>query len=114
MPANLQGATRLAAEKSFVAANNPSGDLGTRFSVLRLPALLDEPHPGQARPHQVLVSLDEARTTRDLGSVFVIEPQFAEWRRRAFADHGLGSAMPEAFCFSSASALAGADLDSVA
>ena len=34
-PINLYGATKLAADKSFVAANNLSGSLPTRFSVVR-------------------------------------------------------------------------------
>jgi UDP-N-acetylglucosamine 4,6-dehydratase len=34
-PINLYGATKLASDKTFVAANNLSGDLGTRFAVVR-------------------------------------------------------------------------------
>src|SRR3546814_5925491 len=34
-PVNLYGASKLASDKSFVAANNLSGSLGTRFSVVR-------------------------------------------------------------------------------
>jgi len=34
-PINLYGATKLAADKIFVAANNLSGSIGTRFSVVR-------------------------------------------------------------------------------
>lgn len=34
-PINLYGATKLCAEKLFVAANNLSGDIGTKFSVVR-------------------------------------------------------------------------------
>jgi UDP-N-acetylglucosamine 4,6-dehydratase len=34
-PINLYGATKLASDKIFVAANNLSGDIGTRFSVVR-------------------------------------------------------------------------------
>src|SRR5436189_1911858 len=34
-PINLYGATKLASDKTFVAANNISGDIGTRFSVVR-------------------------------------------------------------------------------
>lgn len=34
-PINLYGATKLAADKTFIAANNFSGDIGTRFSVVR-------------------------------------------------------------------------------
>jgi len=34
-PINLYGASKLAADKIFVAANNLSGSLGTRFSVVR-------------------------------------------------------------------------------
>ncbi|MEI7572684.1 MAG: UDP-N-acetylglucosamine 4,6-dehydratase (inverting) [Phenylobacterium sp.] len=34
-PANLYGATKLASDKTFVAANNLSGDIGARFSVVR-------------------------------------------------------------------------------
>ena len=34
-PVNLYGASKLAADKIFVAANNMSGSIGTRFSVVR-------------------------------------------------------------------------------
>ena len=34
-PINLYGATKLASDKIFVAANNLSGDIGTRFCVVR-------------------------------------------------------------------------------
>jgi UDP-N-acetylglucosamine 4,6-dehydratase/5-epimerase len=34
-PVNLYGATKLASDKTFVAANNLSGDLGTKFCVVR-------------------------------------------------------------------------------
>jgi len=34
-PINLYGATKLAADKLFIAANNISGEGGTRFSVVR-------------------------------------------------------------------------------
>ncbi|HTX49385.1 MAG TPA: UDP-N-acetylglucosamine 4,6-dehydratase (inverting) [Caulobacteraceae bacterium] len=34
-PINLYGATKLASDKTFIAANNLSGDIGTRFSVVR-------------------------------------------------------------------------------
>lgn len=34
-PINLYGATKLASDKTFVAANNMSGDIKTRFSVVR-------------------------------------------------------------------------------
>jgi dTDP-4-dehydrorhamnose reductase len=34
-PLNLYGASKLAADKIFVAANNMSGSIGTRFSVVR-------------------------------------------------------------------------------
>ncbi|MSP68177.1 MAG: UDP-N-acetylglucosamine 4,6-dehydratase (inverting) [Alphaproteobacteria bacterium] len=34
-PVNLYGATKLAADKTFIAANHLSGDRGTRFSVVR-------------------------------------------------------------------------------
>ncbi len=34
-PVNLYGATKLASDKTFVAANNLSGDIGTKFGVVR-------------------------------------------------------------------------------
>jgi len=34
-PVNLYGATKLASDKTFVAANNLSGDIGARFTVVR-------------------------------------------------------------------------------
>src|SRR3546814_12366157 len=34
-PVNLYGASKLASDKIFVAANNLSGSIGTRFSVVR-------------------------------------------------------------------------------
>lgn len=88
---------------------------GGEIFVPKAPAeMVAEPRREGARPHQVLVSADEARTTRDLGTVLVIEPPFAEWPRRSFADDGLGTAVPEDYCFSSASAMAAADLGAAA
>lgn len=34
-PINLYGATKLASDKTFIAANNLAGDIGTRFAVVR-------------------------------------------------------------------------------
>ena len=34
-PINLYGATKLASDKIFVAANNLAGGIGTRFAVVR-------------------------------------------------------------------------------
>jgi UDP-N-acetylglucosamine 4,6-dehydratase len=158
-PVNLYGATKLASDKTFVAANNLSGDIGTRFSVVRygnvvgsrgsvapffrrlldrgataLPitdermtrfwitldqgvdfvlSSLDVMRGGEIfvpkipsmrvvdlakamapdvrldmvgiRPgeklHEMMISIDDARTTVDLGDRYAIEPAFAEYRR---------------------------------
>jgi UDP-N-acetylglucosamine 4,6-dehydratase len=163
-PINLYGATKLASDKTFVAANNLSGDIGTRFSVVRygnvvgsrgsvapfFKRLLDRGAtslpitddrmtrfwitldqgvdfvlssldlmrggeifvpkipsmrvvdlasamaPGVAqevvgiRPgeklHEMMISADDARTTVDLGDRYAIQPAFAEYTRRPFAD----------------------------
>ena len=163
-PINLYGATKLASDKTFVAANNLSGDIGTRFSVVRygnvvgsrgsvapffrrlldrgatslpitdnrmtrfwitldqgvdfvlsslevmrggeifvpkIPSmrvvdLASAMAPGVAqevvgiRPgeklHEMMISADDARTTVDLGDRYAIQPAFAEYTRRPFAD----------------------------
>jgi UDP-N-acetylglucosamine 4,6-dehydratase/5-epimerase len=158
-PVNLYGATKLASDKTFVAANNLSGDIGTRFSVVRygnvvgsrgsvaplfqrllakgakeLPITdermtrfwitLDQGvdfvlsslsamrggeifvpkipsmkmtdlakamapdaaikligiRPGE-KLHEMMISIDDARTTVDLGDRYAIEPAFAEFER---------------------------------
>ncbi len=162
-PVNLYGATKLASDKTFVAANNLSGDIGTRFSVVRygnvvgsrgsvaplfqrliakgvtelpitdarmtrfwitlnqgvdfvlssldqmrggeifvpkIPSmkmtdLAEAMAPGVAikvigiRPgeklHEMMISVDDARTTVDLGDRYAIEPAFVEYPRTPFA-----------------------------
>jgi UDP-N-acetylglucosamine 4,6-dehydratase/5-epimerase len=159
-PVNLYGATKLASDKTFVAANNLSGDIGTRFSVVRygnvvgsrgsvapfFQRLLDRGadalpitdarmtrfwitldqgvdfvlsslntmrggeifvpkipsmrvidlaqamapkarldivgiRPGE-KLHEMMISIDDARTTVDLGDRYAIEPAFVEYTRR--------------------------------
>ena len=161
-PVNLYGATKLASDKTFVAANNLAGDIGTRFSVVRygnvagsrgsvaplfqrliargateLPITdprmtrflitLNEgvdfvlsslevmrggeifvpkipsakitdlaealgpglPHrmvgirPGE-KLHEMMISVDDARSTVDLGDRYAIEPAFVEYPRTPF------------------------------
>ncbi|MDO8411595.1 MAG: UDP-N-acetylglucosamine 4,6-dehydratase (inverting) [Phenylobacterium sp.] len=161
-PVNLYGATKLASDKTFVAANNLAGDIGTRFSVVRygnvagsrgsvaplfqrliargateLPITdprmtrflitLNEgvdfvlsslevmrggeifvpkipsakitdlaevlgpglPHkmvgirPGE-KLHEMMISVDDARSTVDLGDRYAIEPAFVEYPRESF------------------------------
>ncbi len=162
-PVNLYGATKLASDKTFVAANNLSGDIGTRFSVVRygnvvgsrgsvaplfqrliakgvtelpitddrmtrfwitlnqgvdfvlsslekmrggeifvpkIPSmkmtdLAEAMAPGVKtkiigiRPgeklHEMMISVDDARTTVDLGDRYAIEPAFVEYSRDAYA-----------------------------
>lgn len=162
-PVNLYGATKLASDKTFVAANNLAGDIGTRFSVVRygnvvgsrgsvaplfqrliakgateipitdprmtrfwitlnqgvdfvlsslevmrggeifvpkIPSmkmtdLAQAMAPGLKtriigiRPgeklHEMMISVDDARTTADLGDRYAIEPAFVEYTREAFA-----------------------------
>jgi len=162
-PVNLYGATKLASDKTFVAANNLSGDIGTRFSVVRygnvvgsrgsvaplfqrliakgvtelpitdprmtrfwitlnqgvdfvlssltlmrggeifvpkIPSmkmtdLAEAMAPGMAtrvigiRPgeklHEMMISVDDARTTVDLGDRYAIEPAFVEYPRQPYA-----------------------------
>ena len=163
-PVNLYGATKLASDKTFVAANNLSGDIGTRFSVVRygnvvgsrgsvaplfqrliakgvtelpitddrmtrfwitlnqgvdfvlsslermrggeifvpkIPSmkmtdLAEAMAPGVKtriigiRPgeklHEMMISVDDARTTVDLGDRYAIEPAFVEYTREAYAE----------------------------
>ncbi|HEY9219005.1 MAG TPA: UDP-N-acetylglucosamine 4,6-dehydratase (inverting) [Phenylobacterium sp.] len=163
-PINLYGATKLASDKTFVAANNLSGDIGTRFSVVRygnvvgsrgsvgplfqrliaggakelpitdarmtrfwitlnegvdfvlsslelmrggeifvpkipsmkmtdlaealapgLPVKIVGIRPGE-KLHEMMISSDDSRTTMDLGDRYAIEPAFAEYTRKKFAN----------------------------
>ncbi|OXE35818.1 MAG: UDP-N-acetylglucosamine 4,6-dehydratase (inverting) [Phenylobacterium zucineum] len=162
-PANLYGATKLASDKTFVAANNLSGDIGARFSVVRygnvvgsrgsvaplfqrliakgvgelpitdvrmtrfwitltqgvdfvlsslslmqggeifvpkipsmkmtdlaqamapeLPLKIIGIRPGE-KLHEMMISVDDARTTADLGDRYAIEPAFVEYTRTPFS-----------------------------
>jgi UDP-N-acetylglucosamine 4,6-dehydratase len=163
-PINLYGATKLASDKTFVAANNLSGDIGTRFSAVRygnvvgsrgsvapffqrlvangatelpitdprmtrfwitlnegvdfvlsslsimrggeifvpkIPSMkvtdLAEALAPQAklvnvgiRPgeklHEMMISVDDARTSVDLGDRYAIEPAFVEYTRTSFRE----------------------------
>lgn len=165
-PVNLYGASKLASDKIFVAANNLAGEDGTRFAVVRygnvagsrgsvvpfFQKLIDEgaeslpitdprmtrfwitldqgvdfvlsslsmmnggeifvpkipsmkvtelakamaPHlpthivgirPGE-KLHEVMVPVDDARTTLDLPDRYVIEPSFAWWSRTSYEAQG--------------------------
>ena len=162
-PANLYGATKLASDKTFVAANNLSGDIGAKFSVVRygnvvgsrgsvaplfqrliakgvkelpitdarmtrfwitlnqgvdfvlsslslmrggeifvpkipsmkmtdlalamapdLPIKVIGIRPGE-KLHEMMISVDDARTTVDLGDRYAIEPAFVEYTRESFS-----------------------------
>ena len=176
-PANLYGATKLASDKTFVAANNLSGDIGAKFSVVRygnvvgsrgsvaplfqrllargateLPitdarmtrfwitlnqgvdfvlsslgmmrggeifvpkipsmkmvdlaaAMAPDAaikvigiRPGE-KLHEMMISVDDARTTVDLGDRYAIEPAFVEYTREA---HALTHPMaPDGFSYAS-------------
>jgi UDP-N-acetylglucosamine 4,6-dehydratase len=176
-PANLYGATKLASDKTFVAANNLSGDIGAKFSVVRygnvvgsrgsvaplfqrllargateLPitdarmtrfwitlnqgvdfvlsslsmmrggeifvpkipsmkmtdlAAAMAPdvaikvigiRPGE-KLHEMMISVDDARTTVDLGDRYAIEPAFVEYTRDAYArSHPMA---PDGFSYAS-------------
>jgi len=176
-PANLYGATKLASDKTFVAANNLSGDIGARFSVVRygnvvgsrgsvaplfqrllakgvtelpitdprmtrfwitlnqgvdfvlssfnlmrggeifvpkIPSmkmtdLAEAMAPGVPikvigiRPgeklHEMMISVDDARTTVDLGDRYAIEPAFVEYPRESYA--GTRPMAPEGFSYAS-------------
>jgi UDP-N-acetylglucosamine 4,6-dehydratase len=176
-PINLYGATKLASDKTFVAANNLSGDIGARFSVVRygnvvgsrgsvaplfqrliakgvteLPitdprmtrfwitlnqgvdfvlSSLDMMRGGEVfvpkipsmlmtdlaaamapqatikvvgiRPgeklHEMMISVDDARSTVDLGDRYAIEPAFVEYTRTPFSLTHPGAA--EGFSYSS-------------
>ncbi len=176
-PANLYGATKLASDKTFVAANNLSGDIGAKFSVVRygnvvgsrgsvapvfqrllargatelpitdprmtrfwitlnqgvdfvlsslslmrggeifvpkipsmkMTALAEAMAPGLPikvigiRPgeklHEMMISVDDARTTVDLGDRYAIEPAFVEYTRESYAKtHPLTA---DGFCYAS-------------
>jgi UDP-N-acetylglucosamine 4,6-dehydratase/5-epimerase len=175
-PINLYGASKLCAEKIFVASNNLGGAKGTRFSVVRygnvlgsrgsvIPAFrrlvangvdhlpitdarmtrfwitLEEGvafvasslarmrggeifvpkipsmkivdlaralapnlehritgvRPGE-KLHEVLITSDEARNTRDVGDRFLIEPALEFWRS---SEPAPGKSVPEDFCYAS-------------
>jgi len=176
-PANLYGATKLASDKTFVAANNLSGDIGARFAVVRygnvvgsrgsvaplfqkliaegvrelpitdprmtrfwitlnqgvdfvlsslalmrggeifvpkipsmkmtdlaealapgLPIKVIGIRPGE-KLHEMMISVDDARTTVDLGDRYAIEPAFVEYARKSFAfDHAMA---PDGFSYAS-------------
>jgi UDP-N-acetylglucosamine 4,6-dehydratase len=162
-PANLYGATKLASDKTFVAANNLSGDIGARFSVVRygnvvgsrgsvaplfqrllakgvtelpitdprmtrfwitlnqgvdfvlssfslmrggeifvpkipsmkmtdlaeamapgVPTKVIGIRPGE-KLHEMMISVDDARTTVDLGDRYAIEPAFVEYPRESYS-----------------------------
>jgi UDP-N-acetylglucosamine 4,6-dehydratase len=174
-PINLYGATKLASDKTFVAANNLAGDIGTRFSVVRygnvvgsrgsvaplfqrliakgaaeipitdprmtrfwitlnegvefvlssldvmrggeifvpkipsmkmtdlahamapgLPIKLVGIRPGE-KLHEMMISVDDARSTVDLGDRYAIEPAFVEYTREPLA----GARLPEGFSYAS-------------
>ena len=174
-PANLYGATKLASDKTFVAANNLSGDIGARFSVVRygnvvgsrgsvaplfqrliargateipitddrmtrfwitlnqgvdfvlssltlmrggeifvpkipsmkmtelaaamapgVPTRIIGIRPGE-KLHEMMISVDDARTTADLGDRYAIEPAFVEYPREPLK----GSRPAEDFCYAS-------------
>ncbi|MBR7618101.1 UDP-N-acetylglucosamine 4,6-dehydratase (inverting) [Phenylobacterium sp. 20VBR1] len=176
-PANLYGATKLASDKTFVAANNLSGDIGAKFSVVRygnvvgsrgsvapvfqrllargatelpitdprmtrfwitlnqgvdfvlsslslmrggeifvpkipsmkmtelaqamapgLPIKVIGIRPGE-KLHEMMISVDDARTTVDLGDRYAIEPAFVEYTRESYAKtHPLTA---DGFCYAS-------------
>jgi len=173
-PVNLYGATKLCSDKLFVAANSYSGDIGTRFSVVRygnvfgsrgsvvpffkekakegiLPITdprmtrfwitLDQGvrfvvdifarmqggeifvpkipsmkvvdlakaiapkakttivgiRPGE-KLHEVMISSDDAKNTKELDDCYVIKPAFQWWSNE---NHAEGRSVPEDFCYSS-------------
>ncbi|MFZ5608518.1 MAG: UDP-N-acetylglucosamine 4,6-dehydratase (inverting) [Pseudomonadota bacterium] len=177
-PINLYGASKLASDKIFVAANNLAGESGTRFAVvrygnvvgsrgsvvpffqkllregadslpitdprmtrfwitleqgvdfvmsslvmmnggevfvpkipsMRITDLVEALKPGMKthivgiRPgeklHEVMVPLDDARTTIELDGRYVIEPAFAWWSRVSYEAQGAVS-VAEDFTYSS-------------
>ncbi len=177
-PINLYGASKLAADKIFVAANNLSGKDGPRFSVVRygnvlgsrgsvvplyerlihegatslpvtddrmtrfwitlnqgvdfvlsclammhggeifvpkipslritdlarfmapdLPTRIVGIRPGE-KLHEVLITIDDARTTIELDDRYVIEPAFAFWSREHYEKSGCRP-VDESFCYAS-------------
>jgi UDP-N-acetylglucosamine 4,6-dehydratase len=176
-PANLYGATKLASDKTFVAANNLSGDIGAKFSVVRygnvvgsrgsvaplfqrliakgaaelpitdgrmtrfwitlnqgvdfvlssltmmrggeifvpkipsmkmvdlaaamapnLPIKVIGIRPGE-KLHEMMISVDDARTTVDLGDRYAIEPAFVEYTRQSFSE--ANPMTPDGFSYAS-------------
>lgn len=173
-PVNLYGATKLCSDKLFVAANSYSGEVETRFSVVRygnvfgsrgsvVPFFKEKAKEGilpitdprmtrfwitleqgarfviksfermqggeifvpkipsmkvtdlakaiapQAkstivgiRPgeklHEVMISADDAKNTKELEDCYVIQPAFRWWRSD---NHTEGQPVPEDFCYSS-------------
>ena len=177
-PINLYGASKLASDKLFVSANNMSGSIGTRFSVVRygnvmgsrgsvvpfFQRLVDEgakslpitdermtrfwitlqqgvsfvlsslemmrggevfvpripsmkitdmaeamgpglPHevvgirPGE-KLHEIMVPVDDGRSTLALEDRYIIEPAFAFWDRKSYENIG-ATKVPEGFSYTS-------------
>src|SRR5882672_4654379 len=55
--------------------------------------------PGE-KLHEVMVTEDDSRSTLELADRYVIEPAFAFWRRRSFADDGADH-VPDGFRYGS-------------
>jgi len=177
-PINLYGASKLASDKIFVAANNLSGSIGTRFSVVRygnvvgsrgsvipfFQKLIDQGaktlpitdkrmtrfwitltqgvnfvlsslemmqggevfvpripsmkitdlaeamapklkqeivgiRPGE-KLHEVMVPIDDGRSTLQYEDRYIIEPSFAFWNKKPYQDKG-SKPVGEGFCYAS-------------
>ena len=174
-PINLYGASKLASDKIFIAANHLSGDRGTRFAVVRygnvlgsrgsvvpvfqrlvaegakeipltdprmtrfwitldqgiafVASCLDLMEGGEIfvpkipsmkmtdlakaiapglkqkivgiRPgeklHEIMITTDDARTTRDLGDRYIVQPSILLWREMK----KVGKPVPETFAYAS-------------
>jgi UDP-N-acetylglucosamine 4,6-dehydratase len=180
-PVNLYGASKLAADKIFVAGNNLSGENGAKYSVVRygnvigsrgsvvplfqrlaregvkkIPITDDRMtrfwitlaqgvdfvlqslertqggeifvpkipsmkivdlaativpdavieivgiRPGE-KLHEVMITEDDARSTLEFDSYFLIQPAFAYWESRSDVNRAAGSPVPDGFRYSSES-----------
>ena len=107
-PINLYGATKLASDKTFVAANNLVGsNRETRFSVVRYGNVVGSIktkiigiRPGE-KLHEVMISEDDSWGTVDLGDRYAIEPAFNEYGRKSYAETHDAKPVPDRFYYSS-------------
>ncbi|TVQ98356.1 MAG: UDP-N-acetylglucosamine 4,6-dehydratase (inverting) [Deltaproteobacteria bacterium] len=56
--------------------------------------------PGE-KLHEVMISEDDARNTLDMGSHFILQPEFSWWKKRGEPHRASGTPVPDGFRYSS-------------